>query len=100
MNNQTLKDLVTKDHQPVCVVYPKLKVGFELRSGLIHLLSIFRVLVGEDSNKNLKKFHVIFSSIKPTRITKEQIKIMALPLYLVDSAKEGLYYRPFGSITI
>ena len=56
--NQTLKELATPtlDQQPLCIDMPQLEVAFELKSGMIHLLSTFDGLVGEDPNKHLKEF--------------------------------------------
>ena len=41
--NKSLKELAAPDlnHQPLCIDYPDLDTSFELRSGLIHLLSTF-----------------------------------------------------------
>ncbi|XP_068667732.1 uncharacterized protein [Aristolochia californica] len=72
---------------------------FELKFGLIHLLHIFHGLAGEDPHKHLEEFHVVCTSMKPTGVTKEQIKIRAFPFSLKDSAKDWLYSLPSGSIT-
>ncbi|XP_031112031.1 uncharacterized protein LOC116016002 [Ipomoea triloba] len=53
---------------------------------------------GEDPHKHIKEFHVVCSSMKPTGVTEEQIKLRAFPFSLKDSAKDWLYYLPFGSI--
>ena len=47
-NNQNLKELATQDldQQPFCIQYPNLKVAFELKSGLIHLLPTFHGFAG------------------------------------------------------
>ena len=65
--NQTLKKLAapTFDQQLLCIDYPPLEVTFELKLGMIHLLSTFHGFVGEDPNKHLKEFHVVCSSMKP-----------------------------------
>ena len=77
MANKSLKELAAPDlnHQPLCIDYPNLDTSFELRSGLIHLLPIFRGLAGEDPYKHLKEFHVVCSSMKPQGISEEQIKL-------------------------
>ena len=89
-NNWSLKELATPDvdQQPLCIQYPNLKVAFELKSGLIHLLPAFHGFAGEDPNKHLKEFHVLCSSMRPTEVTEEQIKLRAFPFSLADSAKE------------
>ena len=55
-NNRTLKELATPDldEQPLCIQYPNLKVTFELKSGLIHLLPTFHGFAGENPNKTLR----------------------------------------------
>ena len=100
-NVQTLKELATLDldQQPLCIQYPNLDVAFELKSGLIHFLPTFHGFAGEDPNKYLKEFHVVCSSMRPTEVTKEQIKLRAFPFSLADSAKEWVYYLPSGTIT-
>ncbi|KAL0337600.1 UNVERIFIED_CONTAM: hypothetical protein Scaly_2035100 [Sesamum calycinum] len=60
---RTIKDMTSPDlnQQPLCIEYPDLKVNFELKSGLIHLLPTFCGLAGEDPHKHLKEFHVVCS---------------------------------------
>ena len=103
MANQerTLRELAAPDvtQQPLCIEYPNLNVGFELKSGLIHLLPIFRGLENEDPNKHLKEFHMVCSSLKPHDVTEEQVKLRAFPFSLGDRAKDWLFYLPPGSIT-
>lgn len=101
LNNRTLKELAasTLEQQPLCIEYPQLKVAFELKSGMIHLLPTFHGFVGEDPNKHLKEFHVVCSSMKPIGISEEQVKLRAFPFSLADNAKEWLYYLPSGTIT-
>ena len=93
-NNRTLKELATS----ICIQYPNLKVAFELKSGLIHLLPTFHGFSGEDPNKHLKEFHVVYSNMRPTGVIEEQIKLRAFPFFLADSAKEWLYYLPSRTI--
>ena len=102
-NNRTLKELAAPDlnQPPLCITFPALDAvtTFELKSGLIHLLPTFHGLAGEDPHKHLKEFHVVCTSMKPTGVTEEQIKLRAFPFSLKDLAKDWLYYLPFGSIT-
>ncbi|XP_062154358.1 uncharacterized protein LOC133862542 [Alnus glutinosa] len=101
--NRTLKELAAPDlnQQPLCITFPTLDAAttFELKSGLIHLLPTFHGLAGEDPHKHLKELHVVCTSMKPTGVTEEQIKLRAFPFSLKDSAKDWLYYLPSGSIT-
>ncbi|RDY02073.1 hypothetical protein CR513_14511, partial [Mucuna pruriens] len=68
-NDRTLKELATPDvvYQPWCIQYPQLESAqtYELKSGLIHLLSKFHGLAGEDPHKHLKEFHVVCSKMRP-----------------------------------
>ncbi|KAK9076094.1 hypothetical protein SSX86_004427 [Deinandra increscens subsp. villosa] len=100
MAEQTLRQWATRDvpQQPLCINYPAVE-NFELRSGLIHLLPIFRGLENEDPHKFLKEFHVVCSGMKPHNVTEDQIKLRAFPFAIQDSAKEWLYYLPPGSVT-
>ncbi|RDX85399.1 hypothetical protein CR513_33418, partial [Mucuna pruriens] len=67
-NYRTLKELATPDvaYQPWCIQYPQLEPAqtYKLKSGLIHLLPKFHGLVREDPHKHLKKFHVVYSTMK------------------------------------
>ncbi|XP_062147736.1 uncharacterized protein LOC133856697 [Alnus glutinosa] len=101
--NRTLKELAAPDlnQQPLCITFPTLDATttFELKSGLIHLLPTFYGLTGEDPHKHLKELHVVCTSMKPTGVTEEQIKLRAFPFSLKDSAKDWLYYLPSRNIT-
>ena len=100
--NQTLKELAAPDlnQQPLCITFPTLDATttFELKFVLIHLLPTFHGLVGEDPHKHLKKLHVVCTSMKPTGVTEDQIKLRVFPFSLKDSAKDWLYYLPSRSI--
>ena len=76
-NNRTLKELAAPNlkQQPLCIEYPNMNVAFKLKSGLIHSLPTLHGLTGEDSNKHLKEFYEVCSSIKPTGVTEEYIKL-------------------------
>ena len=74
-------------------------MAFELKSFMVYLLPTFHDFAGEDLNKHLKEFHVVCSSMKPTGISEEQVKLRAFLFSLVDSAKEWLYYLPSGTVT-
>ncbi|KAL0288741.1 UNVERIFIED_CONTAM: hypothetical protein Sangu_2643100 [Sesamum angustifolium] len=95
INEMTSPDL---NQQPLCIEYPILDVDFELKSGLIHLLSTFRGLAGEDPHKHIKEFHVVCSGMRPQGVTEEQVKLRAFPFSLGDKAKDWLYSLPSGTI--
>ena len=90
--NQTLKELAAPDlnQQPLCITFPTLDATttFELKYGLIHLLPTFHGLAGEDRHKHLKDLHVVCTSMKPTGVTEDQIKLKAFSFSLKDSAKD------------
>ena len=88
-NNRTLKEFATPDldQQPLCIQYPNLKVAFELKSGLIHLLPTFHGFTGEDPNKHLKEFDVVCSSIRPNEVIEEKIKLRAFPTLCTTKRK-------------
>ncbi|XP_071933959.1 uncharacterized protein [Coffea arabica] len=103
-NARTLRELAAPDlnQQPLCITFPTLNdnTPFELKSGLIHLLPSFHGLPGEEPYKHLQEFDVVCNSMKPPRITEEQIKMRAFPFSLKDFAKDWLYYLPPDSITM
>ena len=90
--NQNLKELAAPNlnQQPLCITFRTLDATttFELKSGLIHLLPTFHGLAGEDPHKHLKELHVVCTSMKPTGVTEDQIKLRAFPFSLKDSAKD------------
>ncbi|XP_071902741.1 uncharacterized protein [Coffea arabica] len=101
-NNQTLRELAAPEltHQPLCITFPTLaeNIAFELKSGLIHLLPSFHGLSGEEPHKHVKEFEMICSSMKPPRVTEEQIRLRVFSFFLKDAVKNWLYYLPAGSI--
>jgi hypothetical protein len=100
--NRTLKELAAHDlnQQPLCITFPTLEatITFELKSGLIHLLPTFYGLIGEDPHKHLKELHVVCTSMKPTGVTEEQIKLRAFLFSLKDLAKIGSIIYPPGAL--
>jgi len=88
MEERTIRELATPDvaiTQNMCMQYPDGEC--ELNSRLIHLLPKFHGLVGEDSYHHLKEFHVVCSSMRPTTLIEEHIKLKAFPFSLQDAAK-------------
>ncbi|XP_027172083.1 uncharacterized protein LOC113771713 [Coffea eugenioides] len=102
-NVQTLRELTTPNfnQQSLCITFPNLdeETPFELKFGLIHLLPSFHGFSGEEPYKHLQEFDVVCTSMKPSGITEEQIKMRAFPFSLKDAAKDWFYYVPPGSIT-
>ena len=88
-----------EDQAPLCITYPQLQAPFELKIGLIHLLSKFRGLENEDPHKHLKEFHIVCATMRPQGISKDHVKLRAFLFSLEDYAKDWLFYLPPGSIT-
>ena len=42
---------------------------------------------------------MVCSTMKPAGVSEEQVKLMAFPFSLVDSANEWFYYLPSGTVT-
>ncbi|PON45911.1 hypothetical protein TorRG33x02_327500 [Trema orientale] len=76
-NCATLKELVSlvRDQQPLCIELRILNAAFKLKSEIIHLLLPFHSFAGEDPNRHLKEFHVVYLSMKPNGISDKQIKL-------------------------
>ena len=91
-NVQTQRELATPElnQQPLYITFPNLNDNtlFELKSGLIHLLSSFHDLSGKKPHKHLQEFDVVCNIMKPSKITEEQIKMRTFPFSLKDSAKD------------
>ncbi|RDY08770.1 hypothetical protein CR513_06949, partial [Mucuna pruriens] len=81
-NDRTLKELAMLDvvYQPWCIQYPQLEPTqtYELKSSLIHLLPKFHGLVGEDPQKRLKEFHVVYSPMRSQGILEDYIKMKSI----------------------
>ncbi|KAF7824436.1 uncharacterized protein G2W53_022580 [Senna tora] len=73
VEEKTLKELDAPPVQqaPLCITAANPQAPLELKSGLIHLLPKFRGLTNEDPYNHLKEFHVVYSSMKPDRITED-----------------------------
>ncbi|XP_052877426.1 uncharacterized protein LOC108472270 [Gossypium arboreum] len=101
MANRTIRQLAAAPNEqtPLCINYPAGGTPFELKSGLIHLLPIFRGLKNENPHTHLREFHMVCSSMKPQGVLEDEIKLRAFPFSLVDTVKEWLFYLPPGSIT-
>ena len=101
LHDRTLKKLVAYNvvYQPLCIDYPVLDALFELKYGLIHLLPTIHGFVGEDPHMYLKEFHVVYTIMRPEGVSEEHIKLRAYPFFLVNNAKDWMYYLPTSAIT-
>ena len=88
--HKPLSELTTPNmsQQPLYIEFPNIDVAFELNFFLIHLVPTFRGFAGEDPYKHFKEFHMVCSTMKPRRVTKEQIKLRFFPFFLVDKEKD------------
>ena len=64
---RTLREMAAPDftYESLCIQYPDEGVPYVLKTGLIHLLTKFHGLAGEDPLKHLKEFHIVCSTMKP-----------------------------------
>ncbi|TYK04216.1 retrotransposon gag protein [Cucumis melo var. makuwa] len=101
VREKNLRELVEpdEDQRPLCIIIPPTTQPFELKSGLIHLLPIFKGSFGEDPHKHHKDFYMVCDSMRLHGISKEQLNLRAFPFSLMDVAKRWLYYLEPGSIT-
>ncbi|KAL4353922.1 hypothetical protein GQ457_06G007130 [Hibiscus cannabinus] len=101
MAEQTIRQLAAAPtvQQPLCITFPQGDTPFQLKTGLIHLLSTFHGLPSESPHKHLSEFHLVCSSMKPQGVSEDQIKLRAFPFSLSGIAKEWLFYLPPNSIT-
>ena len=83
--NQTLKELAAPNlnQYPLCVTFPTLDAttNFELNFGLMHLLPTFHGLASEDPHKHLKELHTVCTSMKPTGVTEDQMKLRVFSIF-------------------
>ncbi|MCI42850.1 hypothetical protein A2U01_0064087, partial [Trifolium medium] len=92
---RTLRELAAPDvnYNALCIEYRDVAVPFELKSGLIHLLSRFSGLATDDLHKHLKECQIVCSTpLRPKGITEDHIKLGASPFSLQGAAKDWLYY--------
>ena len=60
---------------PMGITFPDINTPFELKPGLITLLSKFYGMPGEDPNKHLMAFHLACSSQKNQAMTDDDLKL-------------------------
>jgi len=75
---QTLKEFAAPnmENQPLCINI-NYNANFELKSGFIHLLSIFNGLAEEDPHTHLKEIHMVCVGMKPHKVDEKQVKLKA-----------------------
>ena len=86
--NETRK-IILKDYtyptgstQHSCITLSALTTNFEIKSGMIQILSVFRGLANENSYQYVKKFEDICGTMKYNHMTEESLKIRLFPFSL------------------
>ncbi|XP_074266047.1 uncharacterized protein LOC141588506 [Silene latifolia] len=101
-DTRTIREIRARnyDEQPLCITYPPLgaNANFELKGFFIHNLPKFHGHAGNDPNRHLSEFHMMCEGAIPNGVTEDQFKLRAFPFYLLDSAKDWLFYLAPGSI--
>ena len=87
--------------QPTNVVtFPKLPTGthFELKTRVVQLLPKFNGLATEDPIQYLDEFLEVCTSMKPSDITDEQMRLRAFTFSLKDLARDWYHSLAPGSV--
>ncbi|KAL4289579.1 hypothetical protein GQ457_14G021910 [Hibiscus cannabinus] len=90
MGDQTIRELAAAPavQQLLYTTFPQGETSFQLKTDLIHLLPNFHGLPSESQHKHLAKFHFVCSTMKPQRISEDQIKLRAFLFSLSGIANE------------
>jgi len=99
-HERTLREMVAPDftYESLCIEYPDEDVPYVLKTRLIHLLPKFHGLAGEDPHKNMKEFHIVYSTMKPPDVQEDHIFLKVFPHSLEGVTKDWLYYLAPRSI--
>ena len=86
--------------QTNAVTFPALPsgTGFELKTGVVQLLPKFSGLATEDPIQHLDEFLEVCSSMKPSDITDEQMRLRAFAFSLKDLARDWYHSLVPGSV--
>ena len=99
----TLESLTAPDleQQNRAVTFPALADGqrFELKTGVVNLLPKFSGSALEDPIQHLDEFVEVCTSLRPTDISEEQMKMRSFSFSLKESAKDWYHTLAPGSIT-
>ena len=85
----TLKDYMypTRSTQPFCITLTALTVNFEIKSGMIQMLPVFRGLANENPYQHVREFEDICGTIKYHQMTEESLKLRLFLFSLKERAK-------------
>ena len=80
-HERTMSELTTPEftYDSLCIQYLEEEVPYVLKTRLIHLLSKFHGLAGEDPCKHLKQFYVVCSTMKPANVQEDHVYLKAFP---------------------
>ena len=81
----------TRSTQPSCIVIPTTNASFELKSGLIQMLPIFRGVENENPYQHVREFEEICGTMKYNHMSEEALKLRLFPFSLKGKAKAWLY---------
>ncbi|WP_193450506.1 retrotransposon gag family protein, partial [Streptomyces plicatus] len=97
----TLRDYMypTRTTQPSCITLPTSNATFELKSGLIQMLPVFRGMDQENPYQHVREFEDICGTMKYNQLSEESLKLRLFPFSLKEKAKAWLYALQAGSIT-
>ena len=88
----TLKDYMypKKFTQPSCITLLALTVNFEIKSGMIQMLPVFRGLANKNRYQHVREFEGICGTMKYHQMTEESLKLRLFPFSLKERAKSWL----------
>ena len=97
----TLTDYMyrTRSTQPSCITLPALTANFEIKSGMIQMLPVFRGLANENPYQHVREFEDICGTMKYHQMTEESLKLRLFPFSLKERAKSWLLSLQPGSIS-
>lgn len=85
----------TLSNTPSCIVVPEVEAdSFELKYGMIHLLSSFYGKSNEDPNMHIRELFDICGTIKILNVSDEVVRMKLFPFSLKDRAKAWLHSLP------
>ena len=73
----TLKDYIysTRSTQPFCITLPALTANFEIKSGMIQMLLVFRGLTNENPYQHIREFEDICGTMMYHQMTEKSLKL-------------------------
>ena len=96
----TLKEYMnpTRSTQPSCITLPPTIANFELKSGMIQMLPVFRGLAIENTYQHVREFEDICVTMRFKNMTEDCLRLRLFPFSLKEKAKAWLLSLPPGTI--